>query len=173
MTQEYESRVGQLEGQRALVQSAVAAPQAAIVKAAAAAMVTREVPGVKKPMASIEKAALAVEKVDIIATMVAIVASKVSGEMAQVMPKFGVVEAPTTIVDLRDTLMKAVGKPEKPSVSVTITGPLVQIMGSADRKTAEASAKLVFDKLQSIVIEPTSINAPATSKRIWIMARPI
>jgi len=48
--------------------------------------------------------------------------------------------------------------------NITVTGPLVNIEGSADRATAELAAELVREKLQSVIIENTSANA--ITKRI-------
>lgn len=42
-----------------------------------------------------------------------------------------------------------------PAPSLTITGPLVQVMGSADRATAERAAELVKRALRSVLREPT------------------
>jgi uncharacterized membrane protein len=54
----------------------------------------------------------------------------------------------------------------RPNITVTITAPLVQIQGSADRATAELAAKMVNDQLQNVIVEATSGSAPATQKRI-------
>jgi hypothetical protein len=54
----------------------------------------------------------------------------------------------------------------RPNITVTITAPLVQIQGSADRATAELAAKMVNDQLQNVIVEATSANAPTTQKRI-------
>jgi hypothetical protein len=52
------------------------------------------------------------------------------------------------------------------TVNITITGPLVAVEGSADRETAELAARLVEERLRSIILEQTSSGAPSTSKRI-------
>jgi hypothetical protein len=48
----------------------------------------------------------------------------------------------------------AASKPTAPVIN--ITAPLVQIQGSADKKTAELAAQLVQNNLKSVLIEPTS-----------------
>jgi hypothetical protein len=57
------------------------------------------------------------------------------------------------------------------SMNLHFHAPLVNIEGSADRATAEYAAKLVEDKLRSVVLEATSSSAPATSKRIRTQSR--
>jgi len=57
------------------------------------------------------------------------------------------------------------------SVTVTITAPLVQIQGSADKATAQLAADLVQEKLQNVIIEPTSLSSP-TRKRIRLGYNP-
>ena len=57
------------------------------------------------------------------------------------------------------------------SAVIEIHAPLVNIEGSADEATAERAAKLVEDALRSVIIEPTSSGAPATSKEIRIGSR--
>jgi hypothetical protein len=57
----------------------------------------------------------------------------------------------------------------KPSVTITgplVAGPLVNIEGSADRKTIDAAVSEMKNLLKSVIIEATSAGAPATSKRI-------
>ena len=54
----------------------------------------------------------------------------------------------------------------KPSVNVSITAPLVNVEGSADRRTAELASRQVLDQLKSVIVEATSSNAPASMKRI-------
>jgi hypothetical protein len=44
----------------------------------------------------------------------------------------------------------------KPTVSITITAPLVNIAGNADRATAQLAANMVKEQLQNVVIQPTS-----------------
>jgi hypothetical protein len=51
-------------------------------------------------------------------------------------------------------------------VTITVTGPLVQIMGSADRATAELAARLVEQRMRNVIVEASSSGAPATQKRI-------
>ncbi len=50
--------------------------------------------------------------------------------------------------------------------NITVQGPLVVIEGSADRATAELAARLVEEKLRSVLLEVTSSSAPAASRRI-------
>ena len=54
----------------------------------------------------------------------------------------------------------------KPSVTIHVMAPLVNIEGSADKATADLAAQQVMKTLQSIIVEPTSIGAAATQKRI-------
>jgi len=54
----------------------------------------------------------------------------------------------------------------KPSVTIHVMAPLVNIEGSADKATADLAAQQVMKVLQSIIVEPTSIGAAATQKRI-------
>jgi len=54
------------------------------------------------------------------------------------------------------------------SVNVSISGPLVNIEGNADRRTAELAAKLVEKKLYNVIVEASSSGAPTTHKRIRI-----
>ena len=49
---------------------------------------------------------------------------------------------------------------------INIQGPLVQILGSADRSTAELAARLVEERLRNVLVEASSASAPATHKRI-------
>jgi hypothetical protein len=51
-------------------------------------------------------------------------------------------------------------------VTLNITAPLVNVEGSADRRTAELASRQVLDQLKSVIVEATSSNAPATMKRI-------
>jgi uncharacterized protein YicC (UPF0701 family) len=51
-------------------------------------------------------------------------------------------------------------------VNINITGPLVNIEGNADKKTVDLAANQVLAKLKTIIVEPTSSNAPSTQKRI-------
>lgn len=44
----------------------------------------------------------------------------------------------------------------KPTMSIAITGPLVNIAGSADRATAQLAANMVKEQLQNVIIQPTS-----------------
>jgi phage-related protein len=44
----------------------------------------------------------------------------------------------------------------KPTVSITITAPLVSIAGSADRATAQLAANMVREQLQNVIVQPTS-----------------
>jgi sulfite reductase alpha subunit-like flavoprotein len=68
-------------------------------------------------------------------------------------------------------LMQAIGESAKPTVSIQITAPLVQVQGSADRATADLAASLVQEGLKNVVVEATSSGAPSTSKRILISNR--
>jgi len=52
------------------------------------------------------------------------------------------------------------------SVTIQFNAPLVNIEGSADKRTAEYAAKLVVENLKTVLIEPTSQSAP--TKRIYI-----
>ena len=54
----------------------------------------------------------------------------------------------------------------KPSVTIHVMAPLVNIEGSADKATADLAAEQVMKTLQSIIVEPTSTGAAATQKRI-------
>jgi len=54
------------------------------------------------------------------------------------------------------------------SISLTFTGPLVNIEGSADRETAKLAAELVRKELRNVLVEASSGSAPATHKRIRI-----
>jgi len=49
-------------------------------------------------------------------------------------------------------------------VNVNVSGPLVNVEGSADKATAEYAAELVKEKLKTVLIEATSSAAP--TKRI-------
>ena len=71
-------------------------------------------------------------------------------------------------VGVRDTLMRAIGTSERPSVSIQISAPLVNIEGSADRATADLAASMVQERLRNVIVEATSSGAPATSKMIRI-----
>jgi hypothetical protein len=51
-------------------------------------------------------------------------------------------------------------------VSVNISAPLVNVEGSADRRTAEMAVNLALEKLKTVVIEATSSAAP--TKRIRV-----
>ena len=53
-------------------------------------------------------------------------------------------------------------------ISLTITGPLVNIEGSADERTAELAAGLVKKELRNVLVEASSGQAAATHKRIRI-----
>ncbi|MEM2568170.1 MAG: hypothetical protein QXH20_06865, partial [Candidatus Bathyarchaeia archaeon] len=57
--------------------------------------------------------------------------------------------------------------PAMAPVNVTITAPLVNIEGSADKATAELAARLVAEKLETVLVEASSSAAP--TKRIRIM----
>jgi hypothetical protein len=63
-------------------------------------------------------------------------------------------------------MMRAIGGSEKPSVSIQITAPLVNVEGSADRATAELAAVMVQEQLKSVIVEASSSGAPSTSKMI-------
>jgi hypothetical protein len=52
------------------------------------------------------------------------------------------------------------------AVNVTITAPLVNIEGSADKATVDLASKQVLQALQTTIVEPTSSGAAATQKRI-------
>jgi len=52
------------------------------------------------------------------------------------------------------------------SVTIQFNAPLVNVEGSADKRTAEYAARLVVEKLKTVLIEPTSQSAP--TKRIYI-----
>ena len=54
----------------------------------------------------------------------------------------------------------------KPSVTIHVMAPLVNIEGSADKATADLAAQQVMKTLQSIIVEPTSTGAAVTQKRI-------
>jgi hypothetical protein len=80
----------------------------------------------------------------------------------------GVVEKPTWF-------LAGEAGPERVSISpgrrgasggISIQGPLVQIMGSADRATAEYAARIIKDELRNVLVEASSSGAPATHKRI-------
>jgi hypothetical protein len=62
--------------------------------------------------------------------------------------------------------MPELKQPAKGNVSIQITAPLIQIEGSADKKTAELAAAFVVDRLRSTIVEATSSGAPTTSKMI-------
>jgi hypothetical protein len=69
----------------------------------------------------------------------------------------------------REMLMRAIGAgSEKPSMNLQITGPLVNVEGSADRATAEWAADMVGERLKSVIVEASSSGAPSTSKMIRI-----
>ncbi len=55
--------------------------------------------------------------------------------------------------------------------AVTVNGPLVIIEGNADRETAELAARLVEERLRGVLVEASSSQAPATSKRIRLSTR--
>jgi hypothetical protein len=88
----------------------------------------------------------------------------VSDQVAQALGSAAVAPA----LDAGETLLKAIGGPEKPTVSIQINAPLVNIEGSADRATADLAASMVQESLKNVVIEPSSSGAPATSKQIRI-----
>lgn len=54
----------------------------------------------------------------------------------------------------------------KAPVVVHVSAPLVYIEGSADKATVDLASKHVLEQLKNVIIEPTSVSAPATSKRI-------
>ena len=53
--------------------------------------------------------------------------------------------------------------------NITITSPLVYVERSADRETTELAAKLIEQRLKTVLIESTSSAAP--TKRIRILRR--
>ncbi|MEM2921745.1 MAG: hypothetical protein QXF26_05445, partial [Candidatus Bathyarchaeia archaeon] len=53
-----------------------------------------------------------------------------------------------------------------PSINVSVSGPLVVVHGSVDRETAEYAARLIEERLRSVLVEASSTSAPAVSKRI-------
>jgi uncharacterized glyoxalase superfamily protein PhnB len=50
--------------------------------------------------------------------------------------------------------------------AITINGPLVQIQGSADKKTAELAAQMMQNKLKNVLIQPTSPETTAGHSRV-------
>jgi hypothetical protein len=54
----------------------------------------------------------------------------------------------------------------KTPITVNITSPLINVEGSADRKTVEETGKKVMDMLKSVLVEPTSSAAYTTLKRV-------
>lgn len=53
-------------------------------------------------------------------------------------------------------------------VNVYVTAPLVNVQGSADMATAAYAAKLVQGQLSSVVLKPTSPNAPAANQQVIV-----
>jgi len=56
----------------------------------------------------------------------------------------------------------------RPSISLVINAPLVNIEGSADERTAELAAEKVEDALRNVIVEASSSGAPAIHRRIRI-----
>jgi hypothetical protein len=56
--------------------------------------------------------------------------------------------------------------PAAAPITVNITAPLVNVEGSADRRTAELASRQVLENLKSVIVEATSSAAPAYSRRI-------
>jgi hypothetical protein len=56
--------------------------------------------------------------------------------------------------------------PAAGGAGLSISGPLVQIMGSADSQTARLAANMVAEKLKNVLVEASSSQAFATHKRI-------
>lgn len=55
----------------------------------------------------------------------------------------------------------------KPTVvNIETKAPLINIEGSADKATVNLATKQLLQQLKSMIVEPTSTSAPATSKRI-------
>jgi len=78
----------------------------------------------------------------------------------------GIVTAPT-LAFLGEAGPEAVIPLERlPNMTIQFNAPLVNIEGSADKRTAEYAANLVVEKLKTVLIEPTSQSAP--TKRIYI-----
>jgi hypothetical protein len=78
----------------------------------------------------------------------------------------GIVTAPT-LAFLGEHGPEAVIPLERlPSMTIQFNAPLVNVEGSADKRTAEYAARLVVEKLKTVLIEPTSQSAP--TKRIYI-----
>jgi len=69
-------------------------------------------------------------------------------------------------VGLGNTLIRAIGGSEKPSISIQISAPLVNVEGSADRATAELAASMVEESLRNVIVEASSSGAPSTSKMV-------
>ncbi len=99
--------------------------------------------------------------------------SAVKGEGPTPMALGGIVESPTlallgehgkeAVIPLEDY---GLGRGGGSTINITITGPIVQITGSADKATAEYAADLVEERLKSVLVEASSSGAPATSKNI-------
>jgi hypothetical protein len=51
-------------------------------------------------------------------------------------------------------------------VSVNINAPLVNVEGSADRRTAEMAVNLAFERLKTVIIEASSSAAPTKRVRV-------
>lgn len=51
-------------------------------------------------------------------------------------------------------------------MTVHFNAPLVNVEGSADRRTAELAVKMVVERLKTVLIDPTSSSAP--TKRIHV-----
>ena len=79
----------------------------------------------------------------------------------------GIVTAPT-LAFLGEAGPEAVIPLERlqPSVTIQFNAPLVNVEGSADKRTAEYAARFVVEKLKTVLIEPTSQSAP--TKRIYV-----
>lgn len=54
----------------------------------------------------------------------------------------------------------------KAPVTVNITAPLVNVEGSADKATVDLASKQVLESLKTVIVEPTSVSAAVTQKRI-------
>jgi hypothetical protein len=88
------------------------------------------------------------------------------------LPETGTPRKEAQPIPEKTPLEQEIRLPEMPETPTYTTQPTIinnatiQIMGSADKATAELAAQLVTDKLKFVLVEPSSSSAPATSKRI-------
>ncbi len=84
------------------------------------------------------------------------------------LPEIEGIGAPITesLVSSRLGAIGSAASPGSSPINITITAPLVNVEGSADRETAKLAASLVKEELRNVVVEASSSGAPGTQKRI-------